>query len=117
MSQVKYFFEDLTAHLKNIGASEIISDPDWINFESALQRQIKYSNFYKKPSAIDTSLIGKFSRRISGFISNDSNAATNAATNAAAVTSAVSTITLTAIGGRPHYQLMQQDGKNQKDYL
>jgi len=72
----KFLFEDLTAHLKNISASEIINDPDWINFESALQRQIKYSNFYKKPSAIDTSLIGKFSRRISGFIANDANAAT-----------------------------------------
>jgi len=72
----KYFFEDLTAYLKNIGASEIMNDPDWINFESALQRQIKYSNFYKKPSAIDTSLIGKFSRKISGFILKDANAAT-----------------------------------------
>lgn len=71
----KYLFEDLSAFLKNIGASEIINDPDWINFESALQRQIKYSNFYKKPSTIDTCLIGKFSRKISDLIPNYASAA------------------------------------------
>ena len=71
----KYLLEDLSAFLKAIGASKIMKDPDWINFESALQRQIKYSNFYKKPSAIDTSLIGKFSEKISDFISNNTNAA------------------------------------------
>ncbi|MBE5318625.1 erythromycin esterase family protein [Pedobacter sp. MR2016-19] len=71
----KYLFGDLSAFLKDIGASKIRKDPDWINFESALQRQIKYSNFYKKPSATDTSLIGKFARKISDFISNNANAA------------------------------------------
>lgn len=71
----KYLFDDLSAYLKNIHASGIINDPDWVNFRSALQRQIKYSNFYKKPSAIDTSLIGKFVRKISDFISNNAQAA------------------------------------------
>lgn len=66
----KYLFEDLSAFLKNIGASEIINDPNWKDFGSAVQRQIKYSNFYKKPSTIDTSLIGTFCRKISDFIPN-----------------------------------------------
>ena len=70
----KYLFEDLRAFLMSIGASQIINDRDWINFESALQRQIKYSNFYKKPSTIDTTLIGEFSEKISDFISNDAGA-------------------------------------------
>lgn len=70
----KYLIGDLRAFLKNIGASQITNDPDWINFESALQRQIKYSNFYKKPSTIDTTLISKFSEKISDFISNDASA-------------------------------------------
>jgi len=71
----KYLPGDLSAFLKDISASKIMKDPDWINFESALQRQIKYSNFYKKPSATDTLLIGKFARKISDFISNNANAA------------------------------------------
>lgn len=69
----KYLLEDLNKFLKNIGASAITDDPEWINFESALQRQIKYSNFYKKPSTIDTSLIGNFSRKIVDFISDGAN--------------------------------------------
>lgn len=73
----KYLLEDLSAYLKNIGASVIINDQDWENFASALQRQIKYSNYYKKPSPIDTSLIGKFSKKISDFISVDTDAAKN----------------------------------------
>ena len=71
----QYLFEDLSVFLKNIGALEIINDPDWINFESAVQRQIKYSNFYKKPSKIDTPLIGKFSRKISDFIPKNASSA------------------------------------------
>jgi erythromycin esterase len=64
----QYLLEDLTAFLKKINGSELISDPNWSAFGLAVQRQIKYSNFYKKPSASDTSLIGMFCRRMEHFI-------------------------------------------------
>lgn len=70
----KYLYNDLGDFLKTIGAYEIVNDPEWKDFGSALQRQIKYSNFYKKPSAADTALILAFCRKISDYIANGADA-------------------------------------------
>lgn len=76
----RYLLGDLTAFLKKINVSELISDPNWNAFGLAVQRQIKYSNFYKKPSAADTSLIGTFCRKMERFIA-DANEAPDGAQN------------------------------------
>lgn len=65
----KYLMSDLKDLLDRIGAQALISQPEWEAFNSAVQRQIKYSNFYKKPSTEDTLLIGQVSRQIKGITS------------------------------------------------
>ena len=76
----QYLLEDLTAFLKKINGSELISDPNWSAFGLAVQRQIKYSNYYKKPSAADTSLIGTICRKMERFIA-DADEASDGAQN------------------------------------
>jgi len=60
----KYLLSDLAAYLDKVGASSITDQTDWKDFKSAVQRQLKYSNFYKKPLAKDTLLIAKYSKTI-----------------------------------------------------
>ena len=60
----KYLLADLEDYISQVGGEKIVNQPEWEGFKSAVQRQIKYSNFYKKPSTKDTSLIGQVSRRV-----------------------------------------------------
>jgi erythromycin esterase len=60
----KYLLADLENYLNQIGEQKMVKKPEWDGFKSAVQRQIKYSNFYKKPSTKDTLLIGQVCRQI-----------------------------------------------------
>src|SRR5579875_1553137 len=55
----KHFITELQTVLVNFGASSLLSDKKWVQFQDAVTRQIKYSNFFKKPSLQDTALVGE----------------------------------------------------------
>lgn len=60
-----YFVADLESLLQKLGATALFANPKWKQFKSATERQIKYSNFFKKPSAADTTVIGEMVRILS----------------------------------------------------
>ncbi|GAB2704694.1 hypothetical protein GCM10027037_32790 [Mucilaginibacter koreensis] len=60
----QYLAEELTAYLQKINAQNILQNASWPAFTILLQQQIKYSNFYKKPSPADTLTLASMCRRI-----------------------------------------------------
>lgn len=59
-----YFLPDLEAALKQLGVESLMAHIKWPPFKEAVQRQIKYSNYFKKPSPADTLLVGEITRMI-----------------------------------------------------
>ena len=64
----KYLLADLENYLTQIGEQNMVNKPEWDGFKSAVQRQVKYSNFYKKPSTKDTLQIGQVCRQITALL-------------------------------------------------
>ena len=64
----KHFVNELEAALFNLGASSLLSDRKWESFKAAVAKQIKYSNYFKKPSPQDTALVGEVVRAICDFL-------------------------------------------------
>lgn len=55
----EYLVPALTAYLKVIGAQDLLQGARWTEFQTALGRQIKYSNYFKKPAPADTLLMNE----------------------------------------------------------
>ena len=75
----RYFVNELETVLLHMGASALLSDGKWEPFKAAVARQIKYSNYFKKPSPQDTALVGEVVRAICNFleVQNSETAANN----------------------------------------
>lgn len=64
----KYFMSDLNAFISKIGGQKILQQKEWSGFEAAVKRQIKYSNFYKKPSIKDTMCIAQVCKQLEALL-------------------------------------------------
>ncbi len=63
-----YFIKDVTTALKQLGDTSIMSSAKWIQFKRATEKQIKFSNYFKKASGADTAVIGEIVRSILAFL-------------------------------------------------
>lgn len=63
----KYLINDLEEVLKKLGDTSILLSAKWNPFSIATAKQIRYSNYFKKPNREDTAIIGETIRSILNF--------------------------------------------------